>query len=204
MRQRWLPVSLAGVVGSVAAGLMVATVVRAAGPGEPTTAPADSQAPEARARETVAPAKPRVVVNRRAAGLKYFPCSECHDKIELRTPTTPPRPPHDRMTFKHMPGIEMCVQCHVRDDMDSLQLFTEEKISFDESDRLCGQCHPEKHADWELGSHGKVVGSWRGTRVRYTCADCHPPHEPAYRHTPTLPPPPFPRFGIRKTEPSHE
>ncbi len=183
-RRRWLHVALVAAAGLGVGLLMVATVVEASGEGT--------------AEEAAAPPAPTVVVNARSAGLRRYPCSECHAQIELRTPTTPPRTPHNRMTFKHMPGIEMCVQCHVRDDMDSLQLFTEEKVSFDESDRICGQCHPEKHADWQMGIHGKTVGSWQRVRIRYTCADCHPPHQPAYQHTVTLPPPRFPVFGIRK------
>lgn len=165
---------------------MLSTVVRA-GSDEPTPEQAPEQAPGA-----------TVMVNERSKGLANFPCSRCHDKIDLQKPTVPPRAPHDRMTFKHMAGIEMCVQCHVHDVMDSLQLFTEEHVSFDESDRVCGQCHSEKHKDWTLGIHGKVVGSWQRLRVRYTCTDCHPAHQPKYQPTKTLPPPQFPRFGIRK------
>lgn len=187
-RKRWLHVVLAGAGGMALAVAMLSTVVLAEG---------DESSAEPEAAEPARPAA-TVTVNQRAAGLRNYPCSQCHDKIELQKPTTPPRAPHNLMTFKHMPGIEMCVQCHVRDDMDHLQLFTEEKISFDESDRICGQCHPEKHHDWTLGIHGKVVGSWQTTRVRYTCADCHAPHDPRYRHTKTLPPPAFPALGIRK------
>lgn len=152
------------------------------------------------AEEARAPARrvSSVQLARREEGTALFPCNSCHAHIE---PTRGPPPvvgKHRRMVFDHFEGITDCFLCHDKDDMNRLRLLSDDELSFNDSHRLCGQCHGEKLRDFELGAHGKVVGSWRGSRYRYTCADCHDPHRPRPPQVVALPAPPFPVFGIRK------
>jgi len=146
----------------------------------------------------------KTIINPRTTGMKDYPCLECHDSIEVRPPTMPPRGRHRNMTFGHMETVGECYQCHNPDDINTLRLITGVSVSFDESHKLCGQCHSEKKKDWDIGAHGKYVGGWRGVRHKYTCVDCHDAHEPAIGTMSAKPPPPFPRFGISKKEAHHD
>ena len=47
---------------------------------------------------------------------------------------------------------------------DQLHLASGEPVPFDESYRLCGQCHGEKYRDWRAGVHGRRVGEWNGAK----------------------------------------
>ena len=140
----------------------------------------------------------QVYVSPRTQSLDTFPCSECHHTVTLQEPTLPPREPHRDLVFAHMPNAGHCYQCHNRDDLDTLRLFTGELVSFDDTQTLCGQCHPAQKRDWDWGIHGKQVGSWRGLKHRYACAACHDPHSPKRPAVKAYPPPSFPHFGIRK------
>jgi hypothetical protein len=54
-------------------------------------------------------------------------------------------------------------------------------ISYNETVKICGQCHGKVAYNWSLGSHGKNSGNWRGgTRNRWTCTQCHNPHAPKF------------------------
>ena len=88
--------------------------------------------------------------------------------------------PHTELKFDHYKSIKNCFLCHNQKDPDSLLLITKEVISFDQSFKLCSQCHGEKSRDWEMGMHGRQIGSWKGTKFRSTCTDCHNPHHPKF------------------------
>ena len=45
-----------------------------------------------------------------------------------------------------------------------LHLASGERVPFDESYRLCGQCHGEKQRDWRAGVHGRRTGEWNGAQ----------------------------------------
>ena len=62
--------------------------------------------------------------------------------------------------------------------------------SFEESYRLCGQCHGEKLRDWRAGVHGRRTGQWNGHKQYLLCAHCHNPHQPRFQ---PLAPEPAPR-----------
>ncbi len=137
-----------------------------------------------------------VIVHKRSAGLKSYPCGpKCHKEEFTRPPHMPPRQPHHALRFKHMKNVGDCFLCHDRKNMNNLRLLSGKSIPMDDSHLVCGQCHSEKLRDWKRGMHGKQVGSWRGVRHRSTCADCHAPHQPKYRPTKTLPAPPRPNPG---------
>ena len=63
-------------------------------------------------------------------------------------------------------------------------------MPFEESYRLCGQCHGEKFRDWRAGVHGRRTGYWNGHKQYLLCAHCHNPHQPRFK---PLAPKPAPR-----------
>jgi hypothetical protein len=136
-----------------------------------------------------------IVVPSRAEALKDYPCSGCH----ANATTTPSRfeGAHNHIRLRHIPDSTDCSVCH-SSDRDRLQLVGKRTASFDQVYLLCGQCHSAKRADWQQGIHGKQVGSWRATRHRYACTECHDPHAPAIAAMEALPAPPVPRFAIPK------
>ena len=113
--------------------------------------------------------------------IKNFPCMQCHGNISHKSISPQLKRPHDQLIFKHMESIKNCYKCHDKKDRDRLVLQTGEFINFNESHKLCFQCHGEKKRDWELGMHGKMVGSWNGNKYKYTCTNCHEPHHPKFR-----------------------
>ena len=140
----------------------------------------------------------KLELSAREGKLENFPCQQCHDKIaESGTPVRGPSK-HVGMTFAHFVGVENCYTCHNQANRDTLALLAGGTASFDESHRLCGQCHGEKSRDWNIGAHGKHVGGWRGQKHRLACTDCHDPHAPARPSVTAMPGPAFPDFGIPK------
>jgi hypothetical protein len=80
-----------------------------------------------------------------------------------------------------------CLDCHNADDRDYLRKLNGEKLSFDDSEYLCGQCHGPIFIDWEHGVHGRTNGNRNrdldhddATR-RLLCIQCHIPHAPRFR-----------------------
>ena len=67
-------------------------------------------------------------------------------------------------------------------------------IGFDESYRLCGQCHGTIFRDWRQGIHGQRRGFWNGAKSYLLCAHCHDPHAPEFAALEPLPPPVRPQF----------
>ena len=64
-----------------------------------------------------------------------------------------------------------------------------EPIKFEESYKLCGQCHGEKYRDWKAGVHGKRTGEWNGRKTYLLCVNCHDPHSPKFKSMTPMPPP---------------
>ena len=127
--------------------------------------------------------------------LATYPCGlQCHDD---REPDPTPRELvsfHAGREIDHGPGLDWCGDCHSIDDPDRLHLLSGVPVGFDESDRICGQCHGPKHRDWEHGVHGLTTGGWIGTVSRRLCTACHNPHGPDRIEFEALPPPePDPR-----------
>ena len=90
-----------------------------------------------------------------------FPCSECHADQE-----TNPEPRrldmHEEIVemFSHDEEDRWCLDCHNADNRDFLRLASGKLVSFEESYKLCGQCHGDKLRDWKVGVHGKRTGDW--------------------------------------------
>ena len=119
----------------------------------------------------------------------YFPCNDCHSEI-------PPNPlrrdlveMHDDIIFDHDSENRWCLACHNESNRDSLVLAGGKLLGFDESYKLCGQCHGPKIRDWKLGIHGKRTGNWNGQKQYLLCVHCHDPHSPRIKKLQPMPPP---------------
>lgn len=131
-----------------------------------------------------------------------WPCSQCHDPK-----TDDPRPrelrdEHKSLKLRHGDG-QWCLDCHDFQDPDKLHLANGEKITLEESYRLCAQCHGEKYNDWRLGIHGQRTGFWNGSKRYLLCVNCHSPHDPHFKPLQPLPPPVRPEF-LRSDTPRYQ
>lgn len=112
-----------------------------------------------------------------------FPCTECH--VEKDLPTNPNRrtlvDAHDDIVLKHDESNRWCLDCHDAGNRDQLHLASGEPVRFEESYRVCGQCHGEKYRDWRFGVHGRRIGQWNGAKEYLLCVHCHNPHQPRFK-----------------------
>ena len=110
-----------------------------------------------------------------------FPCSGCHGSMTPNRTRRTLTDFHTDIELKHDAEHRWCLDCHDADDRDSLHLASGEKVPFEESYRLCGQCHGEKLRDWRAGVHGRRTGDWNGHKTYLLCAHCHNPHQPRFK-----------------------
>jgi hypothetical protein len=118
---------------------------------------------------------------------EYFPCGDCH---EDETPNPKVRElvdEHDLLKLEH--GDLWCIRCHDLENREKLHLADATLVGFEESWKLCTQCHGTKLAPWRAGVHGKRTGHWRGPKEYRTCVECHDPHSPAFKPLEPKPPP---------------
>lgn len=123
-----------------------------------------------------------------------FPCTACHN--ESMPPNRTRRVLSDMHTdieLKHDTEHRWCLDCHDADHRDQLHLASGEPVPFEESYRLCGQCHGEKYRDWRAGVHGRRSGDWNGTKTYLLCVNCHNAHSPAFAPLVPEPPPERPK-----------
>jgi len=141
------------------------------------------------------PQAPAFAVVPRKPQLGFYPCSQCHQALPVDTrPRKLEAAPHVA-DLPHGRGRMWCLNCHQAKPRDELVSLRGERIDFDRSDPLCGQCHGDRHRDWHFGGHGKRLANWRGERVLYACTHCHDPHNPAVQPRSPLAPPPL-RAGL--------
>jgi hypothetical protein len=117
-----------------------------------------------------------------------YPCSECHAEMTPNPKRRQLQDEHTDIVLNHSQG-RWCLDCHDLTNRDKLHLISGEKIGFDESYRLCGQCHGDKYRDWKVGVHGKRTGDWNGKKEYLLCAHCHNPHDPGFQPLAPKPPP---------------
>lgn len=122
-----------------------------------------------------------------------FPCSDCHREMPANRQRRVLSDMHTEISLKHDEEHRWCLDCHDADDRDSLHLASGERLPFEESYRLCGQCHGEKLRDWRAGVHGRRTGSWYGHKRYLLCAHCHDPHAPRFK---AIEPRPAPRRPV--------
>jgi len=119
-----------------------------------------------------------------------FPCSDCHVDL-VPNPERRTLDWHEEVTgiFDHDSENRWCLDCHDLNVRDSLRLASGKLLGFDESYKLCGQCHGEKLRDWKVGVHGKRTGQWNGAKHYLLCVHCHNPHAPKFGQLVPEPPP---------------
>ncbi|MEI6245618.1 MAG: hypothetical protein WCQ64_11300, partial [Acidobacteriota bacterium] len=105
---------------------------------------------------------------------------------------------HDEIKLKHDEEHRWCLDCHDADNRDVLHLASGQRLSFDESYLLCGQCHGEKLRDWRVGVHGRRTGQWNGHKTYLLCVNCHSPHQPHFKPLQPKPAPKPPTRPIKK------
>jgi hypothetical protein len=140
----------------------------------PKTQAPPSQAPRPQAEE-----RPEVPPPPFSEGI--FPCSNCHKDMKVNRTRRVLTEMHTEIVLKHDEEHRWCLDCHDPDDRDYLHLASGQRISFDESYLLCGQCHGEKLRDWRAGVHGRRTGQWNGHKRYLLCANCHNPHQPRFK-----------------------
>ncbi len=110
-----------------------------------------------------------------------FPCTSCHASLPVNRTRRELQDMHGDIVLKHDEQHRWCLDCHDPANRDVLHLASGEAVPFEESYRLCGQCHGEKLRDWRAGVHGRRVGEWNGHKGYLLCAHCHNPHQPRFK-----------------------
>lgn len=167
--------------------LWAATLWSPAQAAESTAAQPAASSPEAPAF-TVAPAR---------SSLKYYPCSRCHEHMEVDPTVRPLKAPHPKL--HHGQARMWCYNCHNPQDQNTLRTLLDEPVAFSDSHLICAQCHATQARDWRFGAHGKRVANWQGQRELYSCSACHEPHNPALKPRPAEPPPAV-RAGLERPD----
>ncbi len=124
-----------------------------------------------------------------------FPCSDCHDDMDVNPQRRVLEEFHEDIEFKnHDEANRWCLDCHNANDRDVLRLLGGKLVKFEESYILCGQCHGTIFRDWKAGIHGKRTGEWNGQKLYRLCVECHDPHQPRFKPLKPLPPPIKPAY----------
>jgi hypothetical protein len=166
---------------------------------------------------------PAFKVLARKPALTKYPCTGCHDNSFVDRRVRKLADEHPTLQFDHGNGRMWCYDaCHNGRDMDHLVTLRHRQVDYDESYKVCGQCHFERQKDWSFGAHGRRagafpdapkvpekrqdlkvtdrsrIGHWKGERLLLNCTACHNPHSPAIRpFTPS--PAPEVRAGLTRT-----
>ena len=134
------------------------------------------------------------LIPERKSKIKSFACTECHSKPLSKMQEKDLKKAHWNIKLKHADSNTMnCLTCHNGTNMNELQSITGHKIDFNNSYKLCSQCHQKQYKDWTGGAHGKSLKSWAPPRASMTCVNCHNPHTPSFEKK-------WPeRYSIKKT-----
>jgi hypothetical protein len=123
-----------------------------------------------------------------------FPCSDCHyPDLPSNKKRRKLKLAHEDLELNHGGGRLWCLDCHDAQDRDQLHLSGGTLIPFEDTRRLCAQCHGEEFRDWKAGAHGVRTGSWRGDKLARRCAQCHDAHAPKFKPLAPMPAPKRPR-----------
>jgi hypothetical protein len=118
-------------------------------------------------------------------------CKTCHGSQAQGGLLNKEAPANFHSGLKIHHGSMSCASCHDH-DRSRLHLADGEKLEFDQTAKLCAQCHGVQFRDYTRGSHGGMTGYWdlrRGPRERNTCTDCHAAHHPAFERVRPVHPP---------------
>ena len=122
-------------------------------------------------------------IQARSGEITSYPCSNCHNQklSTIRSLGAQHKKAHWDLELVHASDDAMnCTTCHGNGKMDDLTSLTGETIDFDDSYKLCGQCHSSQLDDWFGGAHGKQRNGWKPPRVATSCVECHNPHKPGF------------------------
>ncbi|MCP4924195.1 MAG: hypothetical protein GY915_09275 [bacterium] len=118
------------------------------------------------------------LVMKRDQKINRFPCTDCHKngKTLLNQPN-----PHGDVQLKHASKEVMdCATCHNTAKAMNLKTLQGNSVSFNHAYNNCKQCHSSQAKDWAGGAHGKRLKTWSGSRIVFSCTECHSPHKPAF------------------------
>ncbi len=127
----------------------------------------------------------------------FYPCSGCHATMKVNYTKRVPSAHPDKELKGHGEPIRWCLDCHNAEDRDFLRLIGGEKVPFEKSYILCGQCHGPVYRDWQYGAHGKRTGYWNGEKTFMICTKCHNPHHPRFPRITPEPAPTPPEETLR-------
>jgi hypothetical protein len=175
----------------------------------------------ATARGQTAAEAPEFKVAPRIDRIRNYPCTKCHDNKFVDRRVRELQDEHTKLVFEHGGGRFWCYDaCHRGTDMDNLVSLRGRAVSYDESYKVCGQCHYQR-LDWYFGGHGKrqgawedqreiptvadelkvedrdQIGRWKGGRTILNCTECHDAHSPAIKPFEPSPPPKI-RSGLSR------
>ncbi|QQR81338.1 MAG: hypothetical protein IPJ69_04190 [Deltaproteobacteria bacterium] len=144
-------------------------------------------------------------VYKRTSQIEMYPCAECHSsaadfnfvKRELKKEHTDILSLHPKQRVGEDANY-WCHNCHNPGEYNQLRLQSGEVIGFNDSQRLCGQCHGTQLEDWKERIHGRRTGLWNGEGRVDLCTQCHNPHDPHFKSMKPLPPPPKPAWILRE------
>ncbi|MCU7798659.1 MAG: hypothetical protein KZQ70_00600 [gamma proteobacterium symbiont of Lucinoma myriamae] len=139
------------------------------------------------------------IVPPRKDQLTFYPCSQCHENWQTNETPRILAPVHE-VSLKHGEGRLWCLSCHDPKDRDKLRTVRNDNVDFNESWKVCGQCHSNRQKDWYYGAHGKRAYYWKGEKIRYNCTQCHNPHNPPFMQRKPQPIPPV-RAGLNRMKP---
>jgi hypothetical protein len=124
-------------------------------------------------------------------------CNQCHALFESGERQRLPIGQHQDVVLDHGRN-DNCLSCHDQADRELLRSSSGRIVAFEDAQLLCADCHGPTFRDWELGIHGRTMGSWDSARPeqrRLECIECHDPHAPAFDPLPTFPGPRTLRMG---------
>ncbi len=132
---------------------------------------------------------------------EYWPCSQCHAPEDANPERRELVDEHENIKLHHDEENRWCLDCHDLENRDRLRLASGKLIKFEESYRLCGQCHGTIYRDWRAGIHGRRTGYWNGPKRYLLCVHCHWPHAPKFAPLKPLPAPVRPEYlGLKLTQ----
>ncbi|MBB6461932.1 hypothetical protein [Flammeovirga kamogawensis] len=123
------------------------------------------------------------LIPERESQITSFKCSNCHSKplSAMQRNDGKYKKSHWNLELKHANADVMnCQTCHTANDMDHLHTLTNGTVKFNDSYKVCAQCHSSQFKDWKGGAHGKRLGGWAKPIAKQTCVGCHNPHKPAF------------------------
>ena len=132
-----------------------------------------------------------------------YPCSNCHAAMPVDRKRRELTMMHTDIVLRHDEEHRWCLDCHDATNRDQLHLASGEPVPFEESYRLCGQCHGEKLRDWRAGVHGRRTGNWNGEKQYLLCVHCHSPHQPRFKAIAPKPAPKKPQHPGTNTGATH-